>query len=149
VHGVDRRLPHLPARDQRRTKQQLDQLEVERPALLERAQLLEEVELAIQHVGLVRARLHVALKARYQLMLGQQAVDQLSRLHQRVVVPATHELGGHLSLARIARLAHLPAGEDRGADRPQQPERAHGRRDRGHLLRPVGFRRGHLWQLQW
>jgi hypothetical protein len=49
---VDRGSPHLPPLDQRARKEQLDQLEVESALALERAELFEVVEFAIQHVAL-------------------------------------------------------------------------------------------------
>ena len=86
-------------------------------ALLERPQLLEVVELAVEHVGLGGAARNVLLKRRTELLGRLEATDQAPGLHERVLVPATDELGGHLRLAAPPGLTHLLSGIHRGDDR--------------------------------
>src|SRR5262245_59945455 len=52
VDVADRRLPHPPPLDERVADEQPDDLQVDRADLLERAELLEVVELAVEDVGL-------------------------------------------------------------------------------------------------
>jgi hypothetical protein len=52
AHGVDGRLPRLPAIDQRSSEEQLDQFEVKGADVLECGQLLELIEFSVQDVSL-------------------------------------------------------------------------------------------------
>jgi hypothetical protein len=133
VHRLDGGLPHLPARDQHGPEQQLDQLEVERAHSLEGSELLEVVELAVEHVGLRGVRGDVAPERLGELLAGLEPPDQAPRLDQPLFVPAAEELGRHLRLPADARLPDLHRGEDRGAEPAQQPDRQHAGRDRRHL----------------
>src|SRR5207247_2415822 len=90
-HRIDGRLPHLPAIDQPRAEQEPEDVEVDRPDLLERAQLLEVVQLAIEHEGLGRVRVDEALEGGAQLLLRLEPGSQPARLDETVLVPSPYE----------------------------------------------------------
>ena len=141
---VERRPPELPSLDQAAPEKGLDQLEVDRAQALERPQLLEVIELAIQNVCLVGVFGDKGGEGLAKLFGGPETADHPPRLDQAVLVPPAYELGRHLRLAAAARLAHLLRREHRGSDPAQQADGQDRRRDRGDLA-PVD-RRG--WQRQ-
>ena len=87
-HRADRRLPELPPVDEPSPKQHLHELEVQRAEVVERAELLEVVELPVQHVGLASVRRPVA----------REAGDQPTSLHQFVLFPPSEEIRCDLRL---------------------------------------------------
>jgi SAM-dependent methyltransferase len=138
--GVDRWLPHFPPVDKPTAQQGPDQLEVEAAMLLERAELLEVVELAVEHVCLSRVLGNEPGHRVPQRLGCFELGDQSACFDHRLFVPASEEVDCHLSLTADPGLTGLLACEDHRTDRAQQPERTYCGGYRGDLLSPVRHR---------
>src|SRR5204862_6958078 len=103
----------------------------------ERAQLLEVVQLAIEHEGLGRVRVDEALEGGAQLLLRLEPGSQPARLDETVLVPSPYETRRDLRLRGMPCLPDLSSGRDRQPDRAEQPDGTYCGRDRGDLLGPV------------